>query len=1012
MATITGRSYVKAQSDFWADFSLTVTESSTSTANNTSTISYSFWAKQRPSSEFTYIGTTRDPGGKIVVTINGVDVKTANIAFVYRSEGSCSGSGTVTVPHNADGTKTLSYSIKMVEVAGNYSGDTWKYGAASKSGSMTLTKIPRASSISVSSGSGTKPGNGSIALSISRASSSFTHTVNWSCSGLSGTVATNVGTSTSWSVPLSIIEKSPNANSTVTFTCITYSGSTQVGSKTCTATVGHHTASTVSSHTTSAVCNGTNTINVNISRGNSNLVHTVTWHFGTNEYTKTKQTTSSSYAPPTSWLSAILAATKGTGGVTVKTFYNTTQIGSTVTVNFTLTVPEYTPNLTSVSVTRVQPSTISSWNVYIQNNSQAEFTFNGVSSSYGATIKQYAIAIGDLTLTSTTNTIQTPKLTASGTFSYTATITDSRNKTKSVTGSIDVEALITPTLTSSDVSRYNGSDKDDDGTQLYFNVVFSYGSYGGLNSTTNEIYIKQSIYKKYSKYGTFTSGTPLIISDYTFEMDAAYDVKVVVTDTIGNKLEQIFTINASYAIIDISDTGHGIGLLTMSSRDDYVEIGGHIHSFGNVEADGYVKPKQGLYIYDAYGIYPEPGYAKIAQITITKEYCDQPIAISFVRRLDNSVSNITIRFNGQNTVDPTLSTFTVDSVIKAYLHKSGTSIWDLYVEKSSGYDRISILSYYAGLYQRERLELRWIDYEQVTDLPEGYVSSTRVGIGHFVSLKIGPDKTSSVDGKPGVTIGNGGVIEITDTIPYIDFHSKNSTADYTSRIMDNGDRLYIIGGKNIRIQSGTNSWEFTQDITANSDYTEDTGFAVYYADSKDHYIVSRASNGLTSYFGWAGSSTYGTVSNIRGRQVTFNVAGTTYYASNISSSDMNLKYNIEYLSDDRYDMFYDKLKPSSYKMYIPEDGNRTRIGITGQDVELAMNESGLGFNDFYGLEIKNLSEMVEDTNEKNFLLEKGLDKYYFVNYQEFIMLNLSQIQKLKKRVSELEKLLGGNDNAN
>ena len=585
---ISGRSYVKADHDFWADMSFSVWEESTSVENNTSRIKYEFYACQRTG--FTFTGTTRNPAGRVVVNINGRDVDSANIGFISYGTGDCYKQGYVDVPHNADGTKEMSFSIRMDEVTGNYSGDTWKYGAASVSSTLWLASIPRASSISVTSGSGTKPGAGSINLSISRASSSFTHTVTWSCAGLSGTIGTGIGTSCSWSVPIDIVEKSPNANSTVTFTCKTYNGSTEIGSKTCTATVGYYSPSSISSITSSIVCDGTNTIDVTISRANSLFYHNVKWVFGSYNYTLNGQDTSSSYAPPTSWLQVIPNANSGVGSVVVSTYYNHTQIGSDVwSNNFTLTVPDYTPTLESVTVDKIQPNSMSTWDILVQDKSNVRFTFNNAASSYYATIKQYTIEIDGVTLSSDTNNVRTKRLPTAGTVNYTAKIYDSRNRSFSLTGSIEVQALVIPKLVSEDISRYNGTAKDDDGEQLYFNVSFSYETYNNLNSTTNKIYIRPSVATDYTEYGTFQNGTTLIISDYTFSMIESYDIKIVVIDTLGNKLEHIFNLSVSYAIIDISNTGNGIGLLTMSKIDGSIELGGKLYAYEDIIGETSIK---------------------------------------------------------------------------------------------------------------------------------------------------------------------------------------------------------------------------------------------------------------------------------------------------------------------------------------------------------------------------------------------------------------------------------------
>ena len=642
---ITGRSYVKADHDFWADMSFSVWEESTSVENNTSRIKYEFFASQRTG--FSFTGTTRNPAGRIVVNINGSDVDSANIGLISYGTGSCGKTGYVNVPHNADGTKEMSFSIRMDEVTGNYSGDTWKYGAASVSSTLWLATIPRASSISVTSGSGTKPGGGSIKLSISRASSAFTHTVTWSYHDLTGTVGTGIGTSATWDVPLSFIEKSPSADSWMTFICKTYSNGTEIGSSSCTANIGHYLPSSISNYTSNIICNGTNTIDVTISRGHSSFVHDVEWFFGSHKYKKTNQGTSSSYAPPTSWLDAIISANSGIGSVVVTTYYKTTKIGSVTSPNFTLNVPDYTPTLGSVTVDKIQPDSMRTWGIFVQNKSNAKFTFNNVATSYYATIKQYTIEIDGMTISSDTNIVQTKQLSTAGTVNYTAKIYDSRNRSVSLTGSIDVRALVIPKLVSEDISRYNGTTKDDDGEQLYFNVSFSYESYNNLNSTTNKIYIRPSVATNFTEYGTFQNGTTLIISDYTFSMVESYDIKIVIIDTLGNKLEHIFNLSVSYAIIDISNTGNGIGLLTMSKMEGYIELGGKVYAYDDIIGKTSLKinSNQSTFISASVKDSKIPMFESrsignfMQTLTLTNDYAnwysDKPLGTSYIKLFQN-----------------------------------------------------------------------------------------------------------------------------------------------------------------------------------------------------------------------------------------------------------------------------------------------------------------------------------------------------------------------------------------
>lgn len=124
-----------------------------------------------------------------------------------------------TVPHNSDGTKTVPLSLK-VDI------NTGGYGSAEHRWDYRLATIPRASPISASAG----VLGSAMTLTIDRKSSSFTHTVRYNWQGNTGTVGTGIGTSTSYTPPLSFASNIPNSTSgTITFYCDTYSGSTLVG---------------------------------------------------------------------------------------------------------------------------------------------------------------------------------------------------------------------------------------------------------------------------------------------------------------------------------------------------------------------------------------------------------------------------------------------------------------------------------------------------------------------------------------------------------------------------------------------------------------------------------------------------------------------------------------------------------------------------------------------------------------------------------------------------------------
>ena len=138
---------------------------------------------------------------------------------------------TITVGHNADGTKSFGLTASF-----SGSGD-WSPGTLTIPGnSFTLTTIPRFSS--VASVSGTI--GASVTVNITRQSTSFTHTVRYAWGSKTGTIATGVGTSVAWTIPMDFANDVPNATSGKgTIYVDTYSGSTKIGtsSNTLTASV-------------------------------------------------------------------------------------------------------------------------------------------------------------------------------------------------------------------------------------------------------------------------------------------------------------------------------------------------------------------------------------------------------------------------------------------------------------------------------------------------------------------------------------------------------------------------------------------------------------------------------------------------------------------------------------------------------------------------------------------------------------------------------------------------------
>ncbi len=215
---------------------------STNIANNTSNVTITAYM-QSTGSSYTINSS---------VTKNG----TANIAgsvFNFTFSAALSGNQkkqiytkTMDIYHNADGTRSFSISISGTIGITFSSGYV---GTISASGTATLDTIPRTSSFTLNTTSGTI-GSTQFTVTINRASTAFTHKVIYKFGTINYVGTTNATTSFSFTPSLGDCSQIPNSTSgTATIVVETYNGSTYIGSasKTITLTVPSSVVPTISS---------------------------------------------------------------------------------------------------------------------------------------------------------------------------------------------------------------------------------------------------------------------------------------------------------------------------------------------------------------------------------------------------------------------------------------------------------------------------------------------------------------------------------------------------------------------------------------------------------------------------------------------------------------------------------------------------------------------------------------------------------------------------------------------
>lgn len=137
--------------------------------------------------------------------------------------------GYVTRGHNADGTGSISVNFSLDEYTGT-SGVAGPTATGAKV--LTLSTIPRASTATFSPDA-TFDAGAAVTINTNWASSGFTHDITYNFGTASGTVATAVGASTSWTPPLTLLTQIPNATSGNGYITVnTKNGGTSIGTKT------------------------------------------------------------------------------------------------------------------------------------------------------------------------------------------------------------------------------------------------------------------------------------------------------------------------------------------------------------------------------------------------------------------------------------------------------------------------------------------------------------------------------------------------------------------------------------------------------------------------------------------------------------------------------------------------------------------------------------------------------------------------------------------------------------
>lgn len=598
--------YLDPGSPRWPSYIYVTWSATQNIEDNTSTITWKCYGGSNYSNTTAYVAC-----GPVVVKINGTTVLNKTGRFnLYKD--TLVGSGSITVPHNSDGTKSVAVSISAA---------IYSYASnCTYSGSITLDTIPRASTFKVSASSvdmGTD-----VTFTITRASSAFTHKLTLTWGGVTSNIGTGIGTSKAWTVPLSLANDLPSSTSSgCIITCITYNGSTEIGRK---------------------------------------------------------------------------------------------------TLSMTLKVPSsIKPSISSVTLSEAVSGLASKFGAYIQNKSKLKVVI-AAAGSYSSTIKSYSTKI--LNKTYSGSTITSGLLTSSGSVSVAVTVTDSRGRTATSTKTVTVTAYTDPTITKFIAQRCNSAGTlDDDGEYVKFTFAFNVTSLSSKNSKSYTIGYKL---KEDAEFTTLTSGssysadTTYKSSTVLFSGDNSYDFILTVTDYF-KPVSQIADIPTAFTLMDFHSSGTGIAIGKVSQTENLLEVA------LETQFNKSVAFKDNTFAFQASAFSGEKGYTLLAIVHLTALNVNAPIVFEINRRGALCPMRVYVRFASSSTTeDPDLASITYEGDnFGAFMVKSATSTWKLYVDNTGGWSNPGLQKWYTTDNQRARLTVSFAD-EQIATLPDPYYRAT------------------------------------------------------------------------------------------------------------------------------------------------------------------------------------------------------------------------------------------------------------------------------------------------
>lgn len=268
-----------------------------------------------------------------------------------------------------------------------------------------------------------------------------------------------------------------------------------------------------------------------------------------------------SYTIPTDLEKDIPDSTSGIATFTLETISGSTSVGSK-SVNATIKVrSSIVPTIGTVGISDTN-SICTGIELYVQNQSKLKFMI-ATSGNQGSTITSVSTKFNNQTYTGSTFTTQA--IQSSGSIGYTITVTDSRGRSATKSGSVNVVAYYPPSLTNVSAKRANSSYAVDEVNGTYALLHFSVGftSLNSKNATSFYIQYRTSDATTWTKINAWANNYTLT-QDYKAgnlftSTTKTYEIAFGVKDSFMSDYSwQVVTVTPTYTLINFGKDGKSL----------------------------------------------------------------------------------------------------------------------------------------------------------------------------------------------------------------------------------------------------------------------------------------------------------------------------------------------------------------------------------------------------------------------------------------------------------------------